>query len=287
MKKILIIDFSNMLYASFFIAYKEKDLVTISDKKDYWRYLLLKMILNIRNRYRPDELILAVDSKNTWRKDYFKYYKARRVLRKSKDDIDWDDFHTTSDMFIEELKSSLACKIIKIEKAEADDVIATLALNLKYDHNVIIATRDKDFQQLLIYDNISIHDFMSDTLMTCPDVNLELHLHLLKGDSSDDIPNLLSDDNVFVNSSKRQKSITKGIIQEVIDYGIEKFAIKNNLVSNYERNVKLIKLSLDTIPEYIQDETMYQYYNIKNEANFETLMEYIRAKSMYSLLEEI
>lgn len=287
MKKMLIYDLSNVMYSSFFNANSDKNLNQIDDKKDFWRFLLLSDLLEVKKKFNPDEYILAIDSKHTWRKDYFKYYKARRVFKKQKSPIDWDDFYTTADKFIDELEQYFPCRTIKVDKAEADDVIATLALNCKDDKEVIIVTKDKDFKQLLVYDNIKMYDLGDKSLVKCDDPYLFRIMHLLKGDSNDDVPNILSDNDVFVNTDKRQKRITQKVIKEMLDVGIEKFAIERDVVDNYKRNCKLILLDLENIPEDVQRDTMYQYETKEKQGNYETLIEYINKYCMYSLLEEL
>ena len=287
MDKVLIYDLSNVLYSSFFNTQKEKALNTESDKKEYWRYLIVKELLNVRRKFNPKEFILAIDDSKNWRKDVFPYYKARRIFKKKDSPIDWDYFYSCINEFIDELNKSFPCKAIKVDNAEADDVIAILALNMKDDKEVIIASRDKDFQQLLVYDNIKIYNLNEYQMLQCEDPSLFTMIHVLKGDSGDDIPNLLSDDNVFVNSDKRQKRVTEKVIREMLEEGLEKYAIKRKLINNYERNCKLIKLDLDCIPEKIQTETLYKYNTFKSLATYETLMDYIRSKHMYALLEEI
>lgn len=287
MKKMLIYDLSNVMYSSFFNANSDKNLNQIDDKKDFWRFLLLSDLLEVKKKFNPDEYILAIDSKHTWRKDYFKYYKARRVFKKQKSPIDWDDFYTTADKFIDELEQYFPCRTIKVDKAEADDVIATLALNCKDDKEVIIVTKDKDFKQLLVYDNIKMYDLGDKSLAKCDDPYLFRIMHLLKGDSNDDVPNILSDNDVFVNTDKRQKRITQKVIKEMLDVGIEKFAIERDVVDNYKRNCKLILLDLENIPEDVQRDTMYQYETKEKQGNYETLIEYINKYCMYSLLEEL
>ena len=285
--KILLYDFSNILYSTYFNMLKEQQLITNEDKNDYWRYLIIKDLVEIKKKFNPKEFILAIDSKSNWRKDYFKYYKARRVFAKEKSPIDWDNFYKVSNSIIEDIKLHYPCKTIQVEKAEADDVIATIALKLKDNNEIIVATRDKDFKQLLIYPNIKIFDLSTREMLTEDDPYLFRLIHLLKGDSGDDVPNLLSDDNVFVNSDKRQKRITQKVISEYLELGCKKFVIKHGVVDNYNRNCKLILLDLDNIPVDIQEETMYQYHNNNNDATFESLLELVRKYNMYGLLEDI
>lgn len=283
----MLYDISNYLYSSFFVAQNDPNQRTTEDKNAYWKYLLMSMILGVKNKYRPKEVILCVDSKNTWRKDEFKYYKARRVLKKEKDTTDWDSFYKTADSFLSEIEKYFPFKVIKVDKAEADDIIAVLVEHL-VGKKIIIVSRDKDFCQLLRYDNVKIHNPIDGEIVACEmNPGSFLSLHLLKGDSGDDVPNLLSDDNVFVNSDKRQKRITQKLIEEVLENGIEKFAIKNQLIENYERNRKLITLSSEFIPEEIVIDTKYKYDTTKSKGDFETMLAYLTKNNMPSLIDQL
>ena len=284
---VMLYDISNYLYSSFFVAQNDPNQRTTEDKNAYWKYLLMSMILGVKNKYRPKEVILCVDSKNTWRKDEFKYYKARRVLKKEKDTTDWDSFYKTADSFLSEIEKYFPFKVIKVDKAEADDIIAVLVEHL-VGKKIIIVSRDKDFCQLLRYDNVKIHNPIDGEIVACEmNPGSFLSLHLLKGDSGDDVPNLLSDDNVFVNSDKRQKRITQKLIEEVLENGIEKFAIKNQLIENYERNRKLITLSSEFIPEEIVIDTKYKYDTTKSKGDFETMLAYLTKNNMPSLIDQL
>lgn len=284
---VMLYDISNYLYASYFVAQNDPNQRTTEDKNAYWKYLLMSMILGVKNKYKPKEVVLCVDSKNTWRKDEFKYYKARRVLKKEKDTTDWDSFYKTADSFLSEIEKYFPFKVIKVDKAEADDIIAVLVEHL-VGKQIIIVSRDKDFCQLLRYDNVKIHNPIDGEIVACEmNPGSFLSLHLLKGDSGDDVPNLLSDDNVFVNSDKRQKRITQKLIEEVLESGIEKFVIKNQLIDNYERNRKLITLSSEFIPEEIVIDTKYKYDTTKSKGDFETMLAYLTKNNMPSLIDQL
>lgn len=284
---VMLDDISGMLYASYFVAQNDPNQRTTEDKNAYWKYLLMSMILGVKNKYKPKEVVLCVDSKNTWRKDEFKYYKARRVLKKEKDTTDWDSFYKTADSFLSEIEKYFPFKVIKVDKAEADDIIAVLVEHL-VGKQIIIVSRDKDFCQLLRYDNVKIHNPIDGEIVACEmNPGSFLSLHLLKGDSGDDVPNLLSDDNVFVNSDKRQKRITQKLIEEVLESGIEKFVIKNQLIDNYERNRKLITLSSEFIPEEIVIDTKYKYDTTKSKGDFETMLAYLTKNNMPSLIDQL
>jgi len=284
MKTMMLIDVSGYLAASFFVSQNDKDVKTQEEKDALWKFILINMIQTARKKYNPDEVVLVLDSPNTWRKDYFKYYKARRTLKKKDDTTDWERYHKVSNEMLEEIKNHFPFKVIKVDKAEADDIIAILTeKNLEFSNKIIIVSKDKDFLQLLRYEKVVVYNPSEEKEMTVENPVEFLLLHYLKGDTGDDVPNLLSDDNVFVNSDKRQKSVSKKVIAEFLE-NPEKYVIDNDLVNNYERNKKLITLSCEMIPEEIQIETEYKYSNITVNNDYESVMRYFIINNMNSLL---
>ena len=282
MKSMMLIDVSGYLAASFFVAHSDKESKTLEEKDAFWKFILINMINTAKKKYSPDEIVLALDSPNTWRKDYFKYYKARRVLKKKNDETDWERYHKVSNQFIEEIKNHFPYKIVKVEKAEADDIIAVLT-EKNLDKKVIIVSKDKDFLQLLKYPNVVIYHPTHEKEVELDNPLEYSLLHILKGDDGDDVPNILSPDNVHVNSDMRQKRITEKVIKEFLS-DPEKYVIDNGVINNYERNKKLVILSCENIPEEVQTETMYQYINCKPVNDYELAMKYYITNNMNSLL---
>ncbi len=283
---ILIIDLSNILHSTFHAQVRfDRSLKDEFEKYAMWRFLILNSILNIKNKFQPDEIVLALDGKS-WRKKWFNYYKANRVLaRKKQTDINYEEFFKVSDEFIEEIIDIMPYKVIKHNDAEADDIIGILAHYLK-NKNIIITSRDKDFKQLLKFSNITLYDPVTKKFLTSEDPYLFLIDHIVRGDSSDGIPNIFSDDNTFVDSSKRQKRITKKIIDEVFENGLEKFVVNNNLIKNYERNRKLIELSEETIPQEIWNDVIFKYNNIEPEKNYIKIIKFLRKHKIRSLIDK-
>jgi hypothetical protein len=286
---VVIIDFSNILYSTYFTQVKfDKDLADNESKFSMWRYLILNQIMYVRNKLQPDELVLAVDY-GSWRGDYFKYYKAARKLkRQQSEDIDYKEFFEMSNQFISEIGETFPYKIIKERSAEADDVITILVKELSLQgKNVTIVSRDKDFKQLLISENIKFYDPQDKCFKTVNDPYEFLEEHIIKGDRSDGVPNLLSDDNVFVNSDIRQKRITKKVLKEIAEKGLEQYVIDNNLIDNYERNKKLIELSRDTIPEDIWTNVLYKYNQDPVRGNFIKVTQFFRKYRIRSLVDKV
>ena len=283
---IMIIDLSNILHSSYHGQVRfDKQLQTDLERYQVWRYLLLNSILALKKKFQPEEIVLALDS-SSWRKKYFKFYKANSVLaRKKKTDFNYKEFIEVSNMFIEEIETNLPYKTIKIQDAEADDIVGVLATYL--DKKVVtIISRDKDFQQLLRSPNIRLYDPISKVFKKNADPYAFLLDHVIRGDASDGIPNLLSDDNVFVDSDKRQKRITKKVLEEIYSLGIEEYVIQNNLISNYERNKQLVELSKDTIPKEIWEDCIFQYNNNEvTTGNFMKVAGFLRKHKIRSLEE--
>jgi 5'-3' exonuclease len=283
---VIIVDFSNLLHSSFHAGVRfDRTLKNDEERYAMWRYILLNQILTIKTKLQPDELILAIDS-HSWRKDKYKYYKANRVLARAKvTDYNPEDFYKTCDRFVEEITENLPYKVIKSENAEADDVIGVL---VKYfaekNINHIIVSRDKDFVQLLKSQYTRFYDPIDKKYKEKVDPYQFLRDHILCGDSSDGIPNMLSPDNVFVNSDKRQKRITKKVRAEVNELGLEEYAIRNNLIENYERNKMLI--DLDEIPEFITNDVIFQYNDQCPRGDFIKIVQFFRKYKIKTLVDK-
>jgi hypothetical protein len=89
---------------------------------------------------------------------------------------------------------------------------------------------------------------------------------ILKGDTSDGIPNVLSDDDTFVNENKRQKSCGDKKINEILSTGIEQMMVDDALFrKNYERNQKMIVLSEQFIPERVWNGIIEEYERVSKD----------------------
>jgi hypothetical protein len=286
----VVIDFSNILHSSFHTSSVrfDKSLKSSHEKYAMWRYILLNQIANIKTTLNPDELTLAIDS-NSWRKKDFEFYKANRAIARAKQtDFNYEEFIEVANGFVQEIKENFPYKVIQVPNAEADDVIAILVNNWA-EKNIshVIVSRDKDFKQLLKYNTCKFYDPVDKKFKEETDPFGFLLDHILIGDASDGIPNMLSDDNTFVDSSKRQSRITKRVREEVNELGIEEYAIRNGLIANYERNKKMIDLSIDNLPKDVVTDTMYQYNAPCPESNFMKVSSFMRKYKIRSLVANV
>lgn len=286
----ILVDTNNVMCASYFAAQNDPDTYGNDEKFALWRLIFLKMILDIKRKFEPvDEVVLCNDSRNSWRKDFFQYYKARRVLKKQDSDMDWDAFYAFANETLDEMRDHFPYKIVTVDRAEGDDVIAAIVCRIhKTKEAIVVVSRDKDYFQLCRYKNVSIYNpienkFIKDADTECPFIFAANHI--LKGDSGDDIPNLLSEDNIFLQDGKRQKSITQKVIKEFHDIGVDEFVKKYDLQKNYERNRKMVILDEENIPEEIVEKSHYEYLNQETKNSWMLVNKYLRKYQIRRLFD--
>jgi len=178
--KTLIFDGNHLMYRCFFIMRQQM----LEDSWGFLRHLFLNSVLSIQKMAQADELIIAFDDKKNWRKNIYPGYKANRKDQRESD-INWEGFFKFLNKFQEELKL-FPFKILQIDYAEADDIIGVLCKNLQ-NNEIIVVSSDKDFKQLLRFDNVDLYDPIKNELIDVDDPNEFLIKHILQGDNSDNI----------------------------------------------------------------------------------------------------
>ncbi len=173
------------MYRCLFIAKQQ----FMDDVDGFLKHLFLNSILSVQKMVQADEIIIAFDSKKNWRKSIYPGYKANR-REKRDDDIDWKNFFNFFEMFHEELKV-FPFKVLKIDYAEADDIIAVLCDSFK-NKEITIVSSDKDFKQLLRLENVDLYDPMKNTIVDIKNPIEYLTKHILQGDNSDNIKDVKS-----------------------------------------------------------------------------------------------
>ena len=144
----------------------------------------------------------------------------------------------------EELTEWFPYKLIQVEKAEADDIIAVL-VRLANERTLILSS-DKDFVQLHTF-NVRQYSPMQKKFVD-GDPKWSLHEKIIKGDVGDGVPNIMSDDNVFVDEGRRQKPITKKKVDAWYEIDPDMYC-SSEMLRNYNRNKQLVDLG--EVPESI------------------------------------
>ena len=116
--------------------------------------------------------------------------------------------------------------------------------------------------------------------ITCDAPDKFLFEHIVRGDSGDGIPNILSDDDVFVVDGKRQKPLSA----KKIDTWSSNGTVPNDVQTNWNRNQMLVDLSY--IPnEY--EQAILSEYNKPINPDRSKIFNYFVEKKLKMLLENI
>lgn len=175
------------------------------------RYMTLNMIRAVTSRYKGKygEVVFACDAMKLWRKDVFKPYKAHRKKdREALEYLDWKEVFDFFGDFKKELTTYTKYKVIEVTGAEGDDIISTLAIQYDTQPNLIVST-DKDFKQLQVYTKCDQYNPVTNKIMKATDPFKYLQEHIITGDRGDGVPNILSDDDIFLQEGVRQGKITE------------------------------------------------------------------------------
>jgi len=278
----ILIDFTQTIIAGLMAQLKITD-GEVSE--EMLRHMILNSIRNYQKRYsdKYGQITLCTDAPNPWRRDYFPLYKANRKKARDKDDKDWTLIFDTLHKVKMEIKDNFPYKYMYVEGCEADDIIAILTQHhyiLDSAKPLLIVSGDKDFQQLQRYENVTqwspnVNKFIE------PEGGAETFLkqHILKGDKSDGIPNILSNDNCL-DEGIRQTPMRKPILEKYMRITIPS---DDKYYRNYLRNQTLI--DFDFIPQDVADRILKEYSNtapVKGK-----VFDYLRTHRLNELLNHV
>lgn len=251
--------------------------------------LIRHMVLNSLRSYvrqfkqKYGEIVVCCDSKRYWRREVFPFYKSNRKKDREKSDFDWGLIFETLGKIREELKEYFPYKVLEVEGAEADDIIAVLSARNSTNEEVLILSSDKDFVQLQKYDNVTQYSPILKRYVKADNPHLYIKEHIIKGDRGDGIPNFLSADNVFA-LGERQKVINSKKLSEWLNMKPEEFCTNDNMLRGYKRNQMLV--DLDYIPENLKQQIVEVYESTKP-GNRQKMLNYFIEKKLRNLIEVI
>ena len=248
------------------------------------KHMILSTLLFYRRKFKDQygDLVICCDSKRSWRKDIFPFYKANRKSNRQKDEIDWNGIFEVINSLTDDLVKQFPYAVIQVDQAEADDIIGTLVKNYYRDQKIMIVSSDKDFLQLQKYFNVDQYSPTQKKLLQSKDPNGYLREHIMKGDRGDGVPNFLSDDDTFV-TDKRSKKILKTKLEawktlDPIEFCDEK------MLRGWKRNEQLVDLTHTPIDikQKIVDKFDTYEYNRRDK-----LLNYFIQNKLRNLIEHI
>ena len=250
------------------------------------RHMILNSIRMHRAKHKAKygEVVICCDGFKNWRKDVFPQYKFKRKDARKESKMDWNELFRITNMVQEELKENFPYKVVDVAECEADDVIGVLCEDTQEfgrGQDVMIISGDKDFAQLQKYSNIYQYSPVQKKYIKTDTPRKQLQELVLKGDTSDGVPNVLSGDDVFVEGI-RQTPLRQKIIDQLIN---DPKAMGEEIYRNYLRNKKLIDLS--ETPGFIKEKIMNSYEQQDNYVNKSKVFPYLVEKRCRRLLEDV
>jgi hypothetical protein len=278
----ILVDLNQVLISNLMAQTRGK--ADVKPNKDMIRHMVLNTLRGFNLKFKEEygNMVLCSDAGDPWRREIFPNYKHGR--RKSRVDgpFDWDNIFNIITEIKNEIKENFPYIVMYVENSEADDIIATLVKQQTEDLYLIISG-DKDFIQLHHYGNVyQFSPLLKGFIGEQEDPIRFLREQIIKGDRSDGVPNILSDDDIFLRSNERQKPINKKRLEEWSN--IDNIPLGSETRKHYERNKKLIDLS--EIPEHIEKRIIntFKNYKVKDRS---LLLNYFMTNKLKSLIENI
>jgi hypothetical protein len=247
------------------------------------RHIVLNTIRSFNKQFKSKygQMVICCDNRNYWRRGYFKHYKASRKKNRDKSAHDWTMIFETLNKIRDEIKQHMPYRVVDVEGAEADDIIAILAARNSPHEDVLIISSDKDFTQLQKYDGVVQWSPYHKRFIKTDDPAAFLREHILRGDEGDGVPNFLSDDDTFV-SDKRQKPINSKKLSEWLVQNPSVFCDTDAKVMGFARNQVLV--DFDYIPKEIGERIVNAFQDSKPGSK-SGLLNYLIANKMKNLIE--
>ena len=273
----ILLDFSQTMIGSFMAMGKGSIVV----EEDLLRHTVLNTIRQYKQMHRHVDhggFVICCDSPKNWRKESFPEYKANRKKKRETDTTDWTSLFEFLHQMIDDLREYYPYKVVKVESAEADDIIAVLTQEEMKNPTTIISS-DKDFIQLQKYEGVQQWSPLTKDWVK-GDPEASLWEKLVKGDAGDGVPNILSSDDTFIVEGKRQRPISK---KKMEMWKEDRSSWTDEMHRNFNRNEMMV--DLEKTPESIRINIINQFR--EQVPPHGRLMEYFTEKRLKNLMEHI
>lgn len=293
----ILVDYSQVSLAAI-LTFQRELKGNEAEVKNLIRHVTLSTIKSYKKKYSKEfgQIVICCDGRKYWRKEVFEHYKASRKKNRDASDLDWKLIFDTLSEMREDLGKYFPYKVVHVDRAEADDVIAVLTKWAQENEliqqglveeaqKVLILSSDKDFKQLQLKWDVKQWSPMQKKYVTATKSEIVDWMveHIAKGDSGDGIPNILSADDVFV-KGERQKVMSSKRLDEFLDKGID--ACRNDDERrNWDRNKRLVDFAY--IPEDVEKQIVDTYLSSKPNGDKMTIMNYLIANKCRLLLDEL
>lgn len=260
-------------------------------EEDMIRHMILNSIRLYNKKFGKEygQVVIASDGKNNWRRDVFPQYKGVRKKKRDESTTDWGEIFRIMDTVRNELAEYSHYKVLNLDGCEGDDIIGALVENTQEfgkHEPVMIVSSDTDFVQLHRYDNVRQYSPIQKKFVTEKNPKAYFFEHIIRGDSGDGVPNILSGDNVLMDGI-RQTPISAKKLDEWIRHAEDlKSVMPEDVYRNYQRNKKLIDLA--EMPNDVREKIInsYEEYKLPHKTRFMSYLIKKRCKLLIECIEE-
>lgn len=253
----IVIDYNQIAISTFMAEVGGRKDIEVNP--DLLRHMIINTIRSYKSKFAGEygEMVIACDNRHYWRKREFPHYKAHRRKTREKSEFNWSAIFDALSMIRNELDEYFPYAVIDVDGAEADDVIGTLAEYSQKDGDpFLIVSGDHDFQQLQKWSNVrQFAPAQKKWVKITEPASAVLMEHIITGDKGDGIPNMLSQDDCFVEGI-RQRPIRKKLLSEWKMMKPEEF-VTSETAHGFMRNQKLVDLT--KTPDSIKEDIISSY----------------------------
>ncbi len=297
----ILVDYSQVALAAI-LTFQRELKGTESEVKNLIRHVTLSTLKSYKKKYGKEygDLVICCDGRKYWRRDVFEHYKANRKKMRDNSDLDWHLIFDTLNEMRQDIAQHFPWRVIHVDRAEADDIIAVMTEWVQSNdfvmeglveepQKILILSSDKDFKQLQLapFSSGNVRQwspmrkkYIQATKQEIIDFTVE---HIVKGDTGDGIPNILSKDDVFI-TGERQKPVSSKRLTEFLEKG--KDACRNDEEKrNWNRNAMLV--AFDNIPEDVKQCIVKTYLSNKPKGDKMAVMNYLIEHRCRLLLDEL
>jgi len=279
----IIVDYSGIALASI--------IINKTNDEDMIRHMILNSLRMYHKRYKNEygEMVLAVDAANNWRRSVFPQYKASRKKNRQESTFDWNEAFRLLNLVREEIAENFPYKVIRVDKCEADDVIGTIVASkstIQFNvEKIMIVSSDRDFLQLQRFPNVKQFSPLLKKELKENNARYYLFNHIIRGDKGDGVPNILSNDDTFVEGFRQTPMSQKKVDGIIEDLEQGELLYAASWYRNYLRNERLIALS--ETPQELKNEIINTYEKQDPWSNKSKVLPYLIAKRCNNLIESV
>ena len=275
----ILLDYSSIAMSSVMVRIKE-----FEDNVDLIRHQIFNTIRMYNQEFRDEygKMVICMDAGGNWRRGVFPEYKASRRKGRDESEHDWDKIYQVMNEVRDEVMNKTPFTCVRIENCEADDIIGAICELNTSPEPILIISPDKDFVQLQRYPNVKQWSNLQKKWVT-PDVDpiTDLEVKVLRGDSGDGVPNVLSDDDSLISEDKRQSPLSKKKVAALME---DPEALGTTIARRIIRNRNMIDLT--RTPDEYKQESIRQL-NAGPKGNIMSLMTLFTKHRMKLLAESL